>query len=98
MVTDFPFQSAGMNGKPFHICVPEDEYVRAKMSSLKPESLRFYPMTSTESPQLTAYEIAEIDESEKEFSSKTSQVYDNATDLLNALHLERSECKRENTK
>ena len=92
----FPFQSADINGTPFHICVPEGEYIKAKMASLPPESLHFYPMTSTESPLLSASEIAEIEESEKEFSSQNSQIYDNATDLINALHLERSRCEREN--
>jgi hypothetical protein len=27
-----PIQRANINGVPFHICVPEDEYIRAKMS------------------------------------------------------------------
>jgi hypothetical protein len=94
----FPIQSANINGTPFHICVPKDEYIKAKMSSLQPESLHFYPMTSAESPQLSASEIAEIEESEREFSSKNSQIYNNVTDLINALHLERSRCKGENTK
>ena len=98
MVMDtFPLQSAGINGTPFHICVPKYEYIKAKMDSLPPESLRFYPMTSTDSPLLSASEIAEIEESEREFSRKNSRVYDNATDLINELHLERSKCKRENT-
>ena len=92
----FPLQSADINGTPFHICVPEDEYIKAKMSSLPPESLHLYPMTSTDSPLLSASEIAEIEESEREFSSQNCQVYDNATELINALHLERSERKRAN--
>lgn len=93
----FPLQSADLNGTPFHIRVPEDDYIKAKMSSLQPESLHFYPITSTDSPQLSASEIAEIEESEREFSTQNPQVYDNATDLINALHQERTECNRENT-
>lgn len=96
IVDSFPFQSADVNGTPFHICVPEGAYIKAKTSSLPPESLHFYPMTSTHSPLLSASEIAEIEESEREFSNQNPQVYDNATDLINALHLERSECKRAN--
>ena len=94
----FPIQSTNTNSTPFHICVPKDEYIKAKMSSLQPESLHFYPMTSTESPQLSASEIAEIEESEREFSSKNSKIYDNVTDLISALHSERSRRKSECTK
>jgi hypothetical protein len=90
----FPFQSADINGKLFHICVPEDNYIKTKMSSVPPESLHLYPMTSTDSPVLSASELAEIEESEREFSSQRSKVYDNANDLINALHLERSKRKR----
>jgi len=92
----FPFQSADINGTPFHICVPENDYIKARMSSVPPESLHLYPMTSTDSPVLSASELAEIEESEIEFSNKNSKVYDNAKDLINALHLKRSERKREN--
>ena len=94
----FPIQSTNLNDTPFHICIPKDEYTKTKMSSLQPKTLHFYPMTSTESPQLSAFEIAEIEESEKEFSKKTSKIYDNATDLINALHVERSRSKSEYTK
>lgn len=94
----FPVQSTSKNGHPFHICLPEDEYIKAKVSSLEPNSLYFYPMTSTESPQLSTSEIAEIEESEREFSSKKSKIYDNVADLISALHSERSRCKKEYTK
>ena len=90
----FPLQSTDINSTLFHICVPKDGYIKSKMSSLQPESLHFYPMTSTESPPLSTHEIAEIEESEKEFSSKNSQVYENAIDLLNALHSERSKMSK----
>ena len=94
----FPIQSTNSNGTPFHICVPQGEYIKTKMSSLQPESLHFYPMTSAESPQLSASEIAEIQESEREFSSKNVKIYDNDTDLISALHSERSRRKSEYTK
>ena len=91
----FPLQSTDINGTPFHICVPEGgEYIKAKMISLQPESLHFYSMTSAESPPLSTREIAEIEESEREFSNKNSHVYENAIDLLNALHSERSKMSK----
>jgi hypothetical protein len=99
MATDvFPSQSADLNGVPFHIRVPKEEYIEAKMNSLQPESLHFYPMTSTESPPLSALEITDIEESEREFSSRSSQVYNNVTDLISALRSERAKCQNENTK
>ncbi len=41
------------------------------------------------SPLLSASEKMEIEESEREFAGQTTQVYDNASDLLDALHAER---------
>ena len=38
------------------------------------------------SPPLSASEKMEIEESEREFAGQTTQVYDNASDLLDALH------------
>ena len=38
---------------------------------------------------LSASEKMEIEESEREFAGQTTQVYDNASDLLDALHAER---------
>ena len=48
----------------------------------------------TRSPPLSASEKSEIEESEKEFANQTTQVYDNASDLLNALHAEREKSKK----
>lgn len=45
------------------------------------------------SPALSASERMEIEESEKEFATQTTQVYDNASDLLNALHAEREKAQ-----
>jgi bifunctional DNA-binding transcriptional regulator/antitoxin component of YhaV-PrlF toxin-antitoxin module len=45
------------------------------------------------SPPLSTSEKSEIEESEKEFATQTTQVYDNAPDLLNALHAERERAK-----
>ena len=45
------------------------------------------------SPPLSASEKREIEESEKEFATENTQVYDNASDLLHALHAERQEHK-----
>jgi bifunctional DNA-binding transcriptional regulator/antitoxin component of YhaV-PrlF toxin-antitoxin module len=45
------------------------------------------------SPPLFASEIAEIEEGEREIAAGTSQVYDNASDLLNALHVEREKAQ-----
>ena len=41
------------------------------------------------SPPLSASELAEIEESEREFASGTSKVYDNVSDLIEDLHAER---------
>ena len=45
------------------------------------------------SPPLSASEKMEIEESEKEFAAQTTQVYDNTSDLLNALHTEREKAQ-----
>jgi hypothetical protein len=46
---------------------------------------------SVKSPPLSASEILETKESEREFSAGNSQVYESTSDLLNALHSERDE-------
>ena len=46
------------------------------------------------SPPLSASELLEIRESEREFSAKSSQVYESTSDLLNALHSERDRSKK----
>lgn len=93
----FPLQSTDISGTPFHICIPTDDHIETQISSASPDHLHFYPMTSTESPPLSASEIIEIEESEREFSAQDSQVYDNVADLISALHSERSRCQREST-
>jgi hypothetical protein len=90
----FPVQRTDMNGKLSHICVPEGNYIRATMAALQPETLRFYETSSTESSALSPSEITEIEESEREFANQNTEVYDNATDLINALHKERVENQR----
>ena len=45
------------------------------------------------SPPLSASEKMEIEESEKEFASHKTKVYDNLPDLLNALHAEREKAQ-----
>ncbi len=45
------------------------------------------------SPPLSASEKMEIKESEREFAGQTTQVYDNASDLLDALHAERKKAQ-----
>ena len=49
------------------------------------------------SPPLSPSEKMEIEESEKEFASNETKVYDNS-DLLNALHAERQEHKLKGAK
>jgi bifunctional DNA-binding transcriptional regulator/antitoxin component of YhaV-PrlF toxin-antitoxin module len=49
--------------------------------------------SKVKSPPLSASEKMEIEESEKEFATQTTKVYDNASDLLNALHTERKRAK-----
>lgn len=45
------------------------------------------------SPPLSASEKMEIEESEKEFATQNTKVYDNSSDLLNALHAERQKAQ-----
>ncbi len=45
------------------------------------------------SPPLSASEKMEIEESEKEFSTQDTKVYDNSSDLLDALHAEREKAQ-----
>ncbi len=45
------------------------------------------------SPPLSAIELADIEEGEREFASGTAQVYDNVSDLLNELHAEREKAQ-----
>ena len=49
--------------------------------------------TKVKSPPLSVTEKMEIDESEKEFASHNTKVYDNLSDLLNALHAEREKAQ-----
>ncbi len=53
---------------------------------------------AVKSPPLSASEKMEIEESEKEFASNETKVYDNSSDLLNALHAERQEHKLKGAK
>ena len=45
------------------------------------------------SPPLSDSEKLEIEESEREFATHSSKVYDNANDLLDALHTERKKAQ-----
>jgi hypothetical protein len=45
------------------------------------------------SPLLSASEKMEIEESEREFAGQTTQVYDSASDLIDALHAERAKAQ-----
>jgi len=49
--------------------------------------------SATKSPRLSALEKKEIEESENEFATGTSKVYNGPSDLLNSLHAERKENK-----
>ncbi len=42
---------------------------------------------------MSASELAEIKESEKEFAAKTAPIYDNSAELLKALHSEREKAQ-----
>lgn len=46
------------------------------------------------SPPLSPLEIAEIEESEKEFATQPQKVYDNSSDLLDVLHAERQKAQK----
>ena len=45
------------------------------------------------SPALSSVEKKDIAESEKEFAAQSVEVYDNASDLLDALHAEREKAQ-----
>lgn len=46
------------------------------------------------SPPLSPSEIAEIEESEKEFATQPQKVYDSTSDLIDALHAERQKTQK----
>jgi hypothetical protein len=70
------------------------EYIEPHIATLNPESLNIPPpMTSSESPELSAFEIADILAAEAEFAAGQTETYDNPQDLLAALHASRERHK-----
>jgi hypothetical protein len=89
----FPPQTSDLNGVPFHIHIPD--YIEPRMTTLRPERLELTPpQTSSESPELSEYEIADIQASEKEFASGHNRIYESAQDLIASLHTARERHKR----
>jgi AbrB family looped-hinge helix DNA binding protein len=72
------------SGTEFELKQDDDVFV------LKPIVRKKSPIKS---PPLSASEKMEIEESEREFATQTAQVYDNTSDLLNALHAEREKAQ-----
>ena len=84
----FPPQTSDLDGVPFHIHVPN--CVEPQMTTLRPERLELTPpMTSSESPELSEYEITDIQASEEEFATGRTEIYDNPEDLIASLHAAR---------
>jgi hypothetical protein len=89
----FPPQSSDLNGVPFRIHIPD--YIEPRMTTLRPERLELTPpMTSSESPELSEYEIADIHASEEEFASGHTETYDSPQDLIASLHATRERHRR----
>jgi hypothetical protein len=51
-------------------------------------------MTSSESPELSEYEIADIQASEEEFALGRTETYNSPQDLIAALHASRERHRR----
>ena len=54
------------------------------------------PMDTPMSPPLSAIELADLHESEIEFSTGETRIYNNVSGLINELHTERLRFQREN--
>jgi bifunctional DNA-binding transcriptional regulator/antitoxin component of YhaV-PrlF toxin-antitoxin module len=72
------------NGTEFEL-KQEDGVLVLKPIAQKPRTFK--------SPPLSAIELADIEEGEREFASGTAQVFDNVSDLLNDLHAERKKAQ-----
>lgn len=92
-IDPLPPQSSDLNGVPFRIRIPD--YFEPQMTTLRPERLELTPpMTSSESPELSEYEIADIQASEAEFASGHTETYDSPQDLIASLHATRERHRR----
>lgn len=71
------------------------DFIEPHMTTLRPERLELPPpMTSAESPELSTYEVADIQASETEFASGQTETYDNPQDFIAALHASRERHRR----
>ena len=72
------------SGTEFELKQTDDVLVLKPIPPKKPKA---------KSPPLSVTEKMEIEESEKEFASHETKVYENLSDLLNALHAEREKAQ-----
>ncbi len=87
-------QSADLNGLPSRIAL-DVQYRFGGMSSTLPIGEIIGDEDSLISPPLSKVEIADIEESEREFSSGKIPVFDDSESLINDLHTARSKLRRE---
>lgn len=91
-------QNADLNGQISRIIVPvRGQYSLGRETSIPPQELIIPQMDSAISPPLSDIELADILESEREFSSERVQIYDNAEDFISNLRAIRLRSQREGT-
>jgi len=92
----FPVQTSNLNGKPKRLIGIGERYdFRSETSTLILGKIDIYSESVVSQP-LSEIEITDIEASEREFLSGQAEVYDNAEDLIAALHAERRRFQEEN--
>ena len=92
----FPIQTSNLNGKPKRLIGIGERYgVHSESSTLVLEKIVTYSESVVSQP-LSKIEIVDIEASEREFLSRQAEIYDNAEDLITALHAERRRFQEEN--
>lgn len=95
MACSWHIQTADLNGIPSRIVLRE--HYPTELGALIPLSQHFVlDLNSAISPPLSQFELADIEASEREFSTDGVRTYDSVEDLVNALHASRSRFQREN--
>jgi len=91
----WPTQTTDLNGSLRRI-VYEESYLADREDSIPLPTSVIPSMDSTISPPLSHFEIADIEASEREFSTEEVRIYNNAEDLIRELRAARSRFQREN--
>ena len=89
-------QTANVNGKPKRIGIREHYGFEEYSSTFNLEEIVTHSDSVVSQP-LSEIEIADIEASEREFLSGQTEIYENAEDLISALHAERRRFQEENT-